>query len=794
MSEKIDSDDSKDSSEDKKKKSRPAFEADDKKPNLMTHKPDRAPVSPVMPQSAEVEAYQAKMQAEAARKSIDSFLKTKEEDDDEEDDETKNKKEKTVEPAAQEPEPQEPAQQIEKTTTKQASDDKKAESAPEEPTQEATAEVAPQSGSEPTSETDVATGEKQSAANTTESEPQESSDQAVEDYVREAESSSDPEKAETNIIEKYDLEEVEKSTDVLVEQDPELKQAIETKVDELDILPEDKADLERIGEEILAELEEDSVKAEVPDAEPVSEPAPSVSIRTPESDDSDTTATTATTPSTPPVTAAPPTPPISGGGGGSGGSSGPLTPEGVPPSAELGGAISERKKSRRKTMSAALLGGLVGYYFGNKAGRRKQKAEMLPAQKELTKDNESLKARINDGQKRIRALRVIQAEQSKTAQTEAVPALAEKVQPAANPEVASTSSAQTSELAAAQAAVLAGVGVATAGSGEKMSTSSVPVDAKKPELATETDETSNPEASSDKPKAEARSASVEVSNATRVQTPELAEAQAAVLAGVGAAVVGSGEKEPNSSAPEAAKSAEPAPKTDETTNLEASSDKPKEESFAESIDPFGLKKAEAEKVQSSKPETAPPAGIDSFYQTAGAGKFEKPGEAKASPEAGLSDGPEAASSAINDAEVLELAKDTKVSGENLKDLLDKKEIDQAGLRRVIEAVKNDGAPELVLAQERHKLEAKKAESPEIQKAGQQTAAANSGVSGAASGHTSSKDDGPPTDLPTVQDKEDETPETEENTIKSSYAPKDYSKRNKILAGAVLASLLALLLV
>lgn len=107
----------------------------------------------------------------------------------------------------------------------------------------------------------------------------------------------------------------------------------------------------------------------------------------------------------------PPNPPNIPNSGGGWGSNPNLPPSYTPNTAHSPGSSQERRSHRRQVITTGLLAGIIGYYFGRKHGRRKQKAEMLPIQKRLESERDNLQFEVNEGRKQLQSLKRVRDEQ-----------------------------------------------------------------------------------------------------------------------------------------------------------------------------------------------------------------------------------------------------------------------------------------------------------------------------------------------------------------------------------------------
>lgn len=249
-------------------------------------------------------------------------------------------------------------------------------------------------------------------------------DPAVDGYLDEVAAGSSPDTATSDIEEQYDLGETAQEADQYL-LDPEIVALIED-IDRQ--LAEQGVDPEEVPQEKLEELAQDVLynepdntvglsgtsKPSTPNTSGISASSglpstPNIPSATP---------TPASAPTTPPGSIgpvpgmAPPGVPPSPGGGWGGGHGATPDSLSIAPNMQPGEGRAEKKNVRSKVLTASLLSGLIGYYFGTKHGRRKQESEMRPAQERLAKENKDLRDQVIAGERRIKSLRRIQAEQT----------------------------------------------------------------------------------------------------------------------------------------------------------------------------------------------------------------------------------------------------------------------------------------------------------------------------------------------------------------------------------------------
>lgn len=376
------------------------------------------PPTSVIPESEEVRKY-AESQGQA--KNEWSFGEKKEDDDDEAE-EKSEESEKSEEGEVPVAEAQTENTQEQTEATEPTTEDSTVETEPEAERSEEDIEAAKEFAREELEARSAETNE----------------DDPTVDYLEKVVENGNPPEAEQETIEAHGLDEVQAEAEQLVRDIEDLLEKAAEQIGDQELSDEEMLE---VAKQIIPETEEpEETELEQPEAFAPTPKAPDT-LTSPDSQDGLSRTHNQYHYRQAPISHRttsgwkPPTQPPSGGGGGGGGwgGSSPMGPGGsarrfastaaamnpnlLPIWSRLGS--SERARLRDKTLTAALLAGILGYYigrhYGKKKGESEKAAELEPRLKQQERINKQQNAEIIAGQKRIDSLKRIQAAQEKEA-------------------------------------------------------------------------------------------------------------------------------------------------------------------------------------------------------------------------------------------------------------------------------------------------------------------------------------------------------------------------------------------
>ncbi len=297
--------------------------------------------------------------------------------------------------------------------------------APETPSAEAPIETQPENAEASPEEIEAAKDVAREQLQDHEATP----DDPTTDYLEKVVETGKPAEAEQQTIQEHGLDEVQAEAELLVQDLEELLEKTAAKVGDRELSDQEMLDLAReMAPEAEAKLSEEKAFAPEPARPPDLSTLPTGDILS--------------TPNVrhhfrkaPPIpntgSGSPPPPPVPprGGGGGGGGSGGGLNGfssfgNAMNPNIHMraaweGLSRAERLRLRRKNLSHVLLAGLLGYYigrhFGRKKGNREATAALRPELERQAKINKRQDAEILAGQKRIESLKRMKDAQDREA-------------------------------------------------------------------------------------------------------------------------------------------------------------------------------------------------------------------------------------------------------------------------------------------------------------------------------------------------------------------------------------------
>jgi hypothetical protein len=573
------------------------------------------------------------------------------------------------------------------------------------------------------------------------------------DYLEKIAESGQPLEAERETIEEHGLDQAQAEADLLIQDLEKFLEEAAEQIGDRELSDEEMLD---IAHQIIPETEEPDQAEPEPERPKAFTPTPQapdtqMSPDNPQSSQNTLGAThtkhylRAPTPITPIHHAGghPPIPPSGGGGGGGGGGGLPLGPGSGANRFNLGAAMNpnftpiwqglsaaERARLRRRTISTALLAGVLGYYigrhYGRKRGEREKAAELEPRLRKQEKINKQQNVEIIAGQKRLDSLKRIQAAQEKEAYDRDV---REKFAAKQTPEKVGT--AQPSH-------------EANGSKGVKSYSPEMPT----PFQSHQRVEAHTPSQQLKVPDIGQEAGLLSHENRAEISAPELRHAPVAeAIQEVDSAILAA----PHNEAISAPILGTESPIQPE--NVRSMDGSPIYKETGEGVIPSSISSSETSSFYAS-PEHLSDHSELSEQSARFDGQFETPVSGSRTEIPTFSPGIEipapgapelhSASSeqyvpetfgvksieAMNTAELLTAAKEMTVDGKNLGQIFQENQIDAAGLRRVMAEYAREGHPELILAQERQAAEVRH-QSPEF--LDNQTTSSNGGGAGGSTG-------------------------------------------------------------